>query len=1157
MVARIYMRKWLVVLSVLAAWAGTAWGQPVSVLVTGQFIRLHSPFLENYRAACQKDGVEVHFAAPEYGDLTSDLLKRFQVVVFHGTPVGSDDRPQSGEEAAAFVRRLEEYRRAGGGILWMPVAFKEWPERWTAIVGKQYDVQALVEDLYDPANVVDVNPEIGKTIFRYIWTTHVSRHAVTEGVRGLFLPLTGEWSWPGTVPMKFGKSWQVLVSGMDTTATIRLASPGSGKSEFKPELKGAYAAAPQVVGVREGVDGGGRMMVFPIYSAHTFQNFHHPVVYNDALMLNGYGGRPSDGYRLLLNAYRWLAEPASKAGLGGFVAAAKRPARSAVPAVDWRNAAFPANSWSGMGAWWKAQTQTDVAVEGLATPGARDFRGVFGVRTAASDGKGTVAEYVAEARRLGLSFLVFLENLEKLDEARYAALAADCKANCADDFAAVPGFIYRDTRDVAHFVFFTEVLPLPGNLTPERRVIVPNEITVNQNPSGYGAEGIAGLGGMKLDPWFLLTFSCIAPYVYDGGKLVDDGLASYLSLQGRMHIHPPVSLTIVRSPAELAETVKAAHVTVIHAESLSSLKPYLMRKGPFSPNPVYITAGPVIERWGELNAYGHPFGAGKQRVRFALEARSESGLADVRILDAGSGAEFRHFRPAGATSFSCTIDETHKDQWRLVPVVTDVNGRTAIGPTAETYQDGNRLSPYRDNIDAGHLVIGWDERRERLVQFGGWAGAWHKGRPTAGACPPNTRSEELGIYGFDGGKVFPSAIDILPRVETDAGSEPAFPTLAFSPVRLASFDYAVVNYDGRSQFKADPKEGFKIWWPTPEPQVPNEIVDIDARTWAVRARYHAAVASNVHEITFTFKKDCALKRASLAGLRMWRSPNPLVMVGDREGDLAWLVEPGQRFSRQGVLDPGGYLYPANERGGAVGVVNLGPEPIDYRSGDTRSELYLAGNGRTVKAGEKITVRFLAFTRPWQGQNTNQWLRRFIADFAVGGGKPGYAFDITQGALKTVNYAIDLEARDGGAAAAVRKYDLPHSLLVRVSGIPANAVAGRYDPARKQLLILPVFEGTATTSINTTLGDTRLYIGELFHCDDDRVVLSAAQDGPDKLLLEVHNPGDAPRKVVLSPVPGFAVWKDLPRSLDVAPYSSVKLALESAPGALADAPYQGD
>ncbi len=1138
--------------------------KPVDVLMIGSYTcNVRQVGWPKLQAACAAQGVRLSIlgegiAEPlDFARFTPEFLKQFQVIIFIDLPDLHDPgNPAKAQISTTFRNNLDAYYKAGGSIIWSPLAMGNGGAYWNDLVGKRYDVQSFDEALYDPGKVVSANPMF-KLRTGYIWTTDVTPHPVTDGVRGLLLPLEGDWAWPGTVPMKYGKTWTTLIRAMDSTCTIQNAQPlSSGHHDFKPELKGTYASSPEIVGVRDSVDGSGRMMVLPFYTAHTWLNFGNEAM-GDAMMLNGAGGYPSDGMKLFINGCKWLAVPAQKAGLGGYVPPREK-AVTVVPALDWSKAGFSGKSWSGAGTWWNARTQEDAVMKDLEMPNATQFKGVIGVRTSASDGEGTVAGDVAEAKKLGLSFIVFLENLEKIDEAHYTQLVADCKASSTDDFVAVPGYLYRGPDNILYYIFNVEHLPQPDNLTPERHVKVPNLLTITSE--GYRPHGIAELGKMKMDPWYLLSYSSIAPYVYDGGTLVDDGFDKYRSLQGRMHEHTPVSLTIIRKPEDFKKTVDNAQIEIIHAEKVTDLISRLKYSPVWSPNPVYISSGPQILRWGVLNPIGHPFAPGKQRTQFDLEVQSPDGIADVKIIEARSGNLFRHFKPQGSVkSFSCTIDETHKDQWYLFPVITDGKGRTALGPTLMTYQDGNRISPYRDNVDAGTLVVGWDDKHQKLLQFGGWLGApWHQSEAlSAGDLPANTLSEALWFSGFDGGGISGSHCAMDPSVTTDAGTEPKIAAFRFEN-SLASFDYAAGDYVGNEQFQTKSYETLG-WYARPESQVPMEYADIVVRVGAVRARYHAPESAKINEVVITFKKDCTLKRINLC--HMWRSYDwgPLfVTARDQDGESSWLDDgKGNRFERTGLLKAGDYVFQGTDFGGAPAVVNMGDAPLSYVYGNQRTEVYLDGAGRRMKAGEKIVVRLLMLQKPWEGQNNSIWLKKFIADFAVGGGQPGYAYQVTQGKLKTINYAMDLDPEDGGATLSVKKYNLPHDLLVKLNDISPNAVVGRYDLDRKQLLILPVYENAATTSINTTLGDTRLYIGELFHCSDKEVVLSCVQDGPDKIKLEIHNPTDKPRTVKLAAAPGFSPLAKIAESIVVNPFSSEKRTFQAASGSMNDDPYRGD
>ncbi|MFZ2655676.1 MAG: hypothetical protein WAX69_12160 [Victivallales bacterium] len=1126
----------------------------IDVLMIGHFSpRAHEPWWPKFQAACAKEGIRISInekgREQDYDQFTDEYLRQFQAVVFSGLPEWTSDTPVKEAEVKAFRERLDAYHRAGGGIMWVPLGFQHWSTYWNRAAGDRYDVKSLEEAVYDPGKTLDVNSALNQSYYKYIWTRNITEHPVTRDVKGLLLPCVGEWSWPGTVPMKFGKSWTVLVKGMDSTRTMGNAEPvGSGKNGFKPEVRGSYESAPEIVGVREGANGAGRMMVFPFHTTHTWKNFGHPA-FNDAMMLNGYGGQPSDGLRLALNGLKWLADPATKAGLGGYKPAPVKKQEVDRTPHDWSKTRFQDGAWNVLG---KAAT-------------ANEYRGVFGARTAKGGGSGTVADYVTEAKRLGLAFVVFLEDLEKIDDAGYAITVKDCAAASDASFIAVPGYIFRDDTGVLRFCFDTAKLPLPENLTPERRVISPNNI-VEQNGWANGF-GIAGIGSMKLDMNYLFLFTCVAPYTYEADKLVDDGLAKYIGSEGVGHMYPPVSLTILRSPSELEKTLSKARVTTYRGKSVADFMPAVERKveGP----PIYLTNGPSIDRWGviELNNYLRP---GGQRFRLELKASSPAGLAEVSIIDAQTGKIYRRFKPDGAREFTINVDDSDKNSRRLIPIVTSTDGRSAVGSTIWIVQAANRITMMGDRLMGMHHSYKlWDETRTKLVTADGWLGGvhwmknWYHG---AGCYPSNPLGEELYIQGIDGGRLHSGAVDFFPAVVMDKGAEPKIAAYKFKE-SLAAFDWAVMDYIGNEQFTADKRKDSKGNWlkipgwpPLPDPQIPMETADILARVWAVRARYHATVASNVHEFSFTFKKDSELKRLSLCNTRRSEYGSPLFLaIRDEAGTRAWMLDPvtDKDYPIKGVLPAGGYFYPANERGGAVGVVNLGPEPVSYEFGNPHARIFIDAKGRSVKAGDTINARLLVLHRPWKDQRNDAWLQSYLSDFGVGVEKPGYPFSVEQGKIRSTNYSMELDSANGGAMVTIGKYKLPHNLAVRVSNVPSNAIAGRFDLDKKQLMMLPVFEETVTTSVNTTLGDTKLYVGELFHCDNKDVLLSCVQDGADKLLLELHNPTEKVMTAKLTAAAGFAPLAGLDKAIDIPPFSSVKLELPVAAGLLTDKPYEGD
>ncbi len=1153
------------------AWASEAEErQSIDVLFIGPGSpKYGASYWANFQAASAEDGIQAH-AIPKQGKIDYDLftdafLRQFHVVVFCGLPDVDEGAPAPKKrKMAAFRDRLDAYHRAGGGLMWVPEGHMHQAVYWNDVVGERYDAQSLEEKLYDAGKKVHINPYDNNNFFGYIWTTDIVEHPITEGVEGLLLPLVGQWSWPGTVPMKFGESWTVLVKGMPSTRAIGNAERfGLGKHDFKPDIKGSYDSSPEIVGIRELDGGASRMMVFPFYGTHTWRNFGHKSGI-DAMMLDGYGVHSSHAYRLLTNSFKWLAQPALATGDFGGYSPPLDPKATIPEPLDWENAAFLENSWGGEMTWWNDQTQQDTELSSLFTPNGRAFKGIIGARTTASDGQGSVADYVKIAKKQGLSFVVFLEKLEDLDDAGYQQLVAECRAASDESFAAIPGYLYRDLSGLQLYVFGkgVEQLPSPENLTDDRRVKVPSRFFFQ-----YGKEtatGMAELGKMELDPNWVWHLTCVAPYAYRGTTRVDDGLEEFLSLEARGHRYAPNALVEVTSPAEMKAAIReGAMLTVVHDETLASgLQTLTLRAEGPHPVRAYITSGPEIQRWGAINPIGHPFFAGKQRARFALDVSSEVGIADVKIINANTGLTLRHFKPGGSKTFSCSIDETHKAQWHLVPIITDVAGNSAVGGVLMTYQDGNRFWMMGERFFGMHHSLGWDKERQKLLSAAGWCKTWGKtwGNNKTGRWPGIPRGQERKIVGIDGAKMRKSSSFILPRVTTSLGTEPVVPAYMFHP-RLSSFDVSIMDYDGSNHFLVDKRVEYPKnkggFWPIADPQTPTTFVDIQARSMAVRARKEADISASIHSFTFTFKQDVILEEIALGGYALNGQQPTYHSLSEGAGDDAWVVDADEKALRNASMPAGGYLQSGKLNQGAMGLINLGSEPVSCAIGANDATFFYDGDNRKMKAGDRIEIRFLAFEGADDLPTTNEWIRKFISDFGIGMDKPGYPFALQQGKLVCNQYIMTIEPEEGGAIIDFDQYELPHNLLVSVDGFEANAVTGRYDIERKQLMILPVLEGKATTSVNLNLGDTKLYMGELIRCDNADAQLSCVQDGVDKLLVEAHNPTEEPLTVRLSAAPGFKPLEGFDRVVALPPFSSEKIAIPTIRGTLVNEPYQGD
>lgn len=232
--------------------------------------------------------------------------------------------------------------------------------------------------------------------------------------------------------------------------------------------------------------------------------------------------------------------------------------------------------------------------------------------------------------------------------------------------------------------------------------------------------------------------------------------------------------------------------------------------------------------------------------------------------------------------------------------------------------------------------------------------------------------------------------------------------------------------------------------------------------------------------------------------RMW-------FIRDAAGHEAKKMAVGSTvFLRKGVLRPGDYVYPANEIGGATGIINLGPRELHFRADARFAEIYLPGG--EFKAGDKLEMNYLIFGRDARPelQNNDEWLQKYVDDFGIGREKAAYTFALKQGKPLSVAFGLGAEAVDGGAVFEIGKADLPHDLPLTVKVPAANAVYGHFSGRDKTLLMLEAIDGEVHSAVVTNHGAESAYVGELLRVDNPALRLDAVINGENELLLEIHN-----------------------------------------------------
>jgi hypothetical protein len=1147
------MKTFLLTLLLLTPWATVAWAdKPIEVMVTGTSIRGSSPYLQKYIDACAQEGVDVHFvlAGPgmDFTAITLDEMKKYDVIVYTGSPVSQGICKGTAEEAQAFRDNLEKFRQMGGGLIWMPTSAPTASpcavDDWNQAVGAKYGVKLVTDKVWDPQNIINATPPDSplrrQTWYQYNWTTAITPHPVTAGVRGLLLPIRGDWLLPPTIPFVGGPEWKVIVNGMPTAKTVALMGKYEGGTPKYDEAgNGAYAASPAIVAVRDGEGAAGRMMVFPIYTTYTFQNFGSPLMF-DAVMKNGAEGHPSDGHRLLLNAYKWLAEPAvasGKLGIGDFKV--KHVSEMDYSPIDWKTA-IPFDPG---------------AITGNESDG-KIFKGLFGVRSLYGGGTGTVADYVAEAKKQGLSFLVFMDDTAKMKDDQYQKLIADCKKCSDSSFLAMPGYSVRDEWGNDYFMTDEKHAPDPTFLNQEG--LLTNFWGLDKQSRTNLGFCLWWIGHWPVHPWFAAKFHIIAPYTYEGNKLVDDGLTRYCELQGTPHSCTGVSVSVLTSPSQLAQAVKDTHLTVIQAADLTELQGDIDEQHSLKANgvrPIYITNGPVIETWGIRHTLRADFRPGGDRFQLELKVKSDAGIQEVKFIECNTGQPYRIYHPQGQKEFSCIIDESNSHQFYLVPQITDGNGRTALGSSLWTVEPGTKIQTMGDRLMSTTTSEAYDPKQDKTVQVDNSLGMmWTKGKIDAGDLRPNVDSPGSKIWGFDGGAIAVGELHVSRKVTTSDGIEPIVSGAARQINNLAAYDAGVIDFIENQQYEKEhaPAAGYIVMRGVP---VDTRVVDISIRDIGLRATINAPTIAREQDVTVRFKKDTQFNRLDLFNLqRQYPKTPPLWFIRDSAGEVAKALDKGESFSRTGTLRTGDYICPANEMGGPVGVINLGPQEVQYRANETGAQLFVDGKGKAVKAGDTITVRLITLGRNREMQDNPAWLKDYARDYGIDGSKPAYDPVVTQGQVISSDFALDLKAVDGGTTFSTKKADIPDRVLVRVDGLPAHGVYGRYDIDQKQLRIVPWYTGKVYTSIKPAKTANHLYVGEIFHCDDPDIITSAVQDGPDNLLVEINNPTDKSRAATISSAPGFAPLAGLKETINLGPGQSVKRTWKTSAGSLV---YQPD
>jgi len=998
--------------------------------------------------------------------LTWDVAKQYHLIIT------SAQSPESSPAGVQAVRALERFVKAGGGLLFFRNPYgSEEADEYLAPFGASMPWELI----QDPAHTFRCPTGFGLT---YAYADRIAGgHPVTEGVSGIWYSAANKFGFH-TSPLKVSDEWKVLVTAAPEASSMWVG----GLHEEHLTKPGLFKSSPPIIAARE--FGQGAIVLVGISPMEVFYGQGLPA-YKDIAMEKGDGLRPSGMRCLYENALRWLAAHAlaSKELGQGELAPIENP---------WEKPDL--HDWS-----------QDVFGGDLC---ARPARGVIGAHSTLSDGKATPEAMIARAKALGLQWLAFTERLESFSPAKWEQLRKICKGASTADFAALPGLDYQDNTGARYVVFGDFDWPPEKVFSGDKKRIVSPTWWFN---IGCAPNGPYDLTHSPLRYWDFSMYNFLPIRTIIKGRQVEDEgntMEAYLHMQGVQDDPFPMAVEMCYDEGQLAAAA-GRMCNFITQDRPGDLTKFYRDNGYYGSYRGFASDGPVVTDWRVVNGCRNSGGKwwlpGTERYRVKLSVHSAVPITDIKIQD--GPVLLRRFRP-NQQKVTLTFDLPHDQQRNLVADILDANGKRAVtgGLFIRDFNNWRFMCSDRGNSICDAIQV--DE-----------AGAYLTG-PTA---PYQRKMTVFGVcagYGerhfvhlppqFDGG-MRPVGMHVMPWFRIpDYTYQPPGSTLE------SRMEVPVCSRDGILQ--ADSVVGYfpgtaDAWHLKPAPK-DIEGVRVNYRYLDVTPRAHDP---GVILLEGSLKFDRAMKLDSLNLFSISHSSRP------GEGDHYALVTPqtnvagvvaGERFSASGRMVPGSYGCVFPSPWGSTGVVALDEGYVGSVYCDAPGVhigLALADMPREMKAGEELHYRYvLMHGRARENPNTADW-ERFVKTMGFRG-RPAYEVkDVRYGKVKDTKFLLELTPSDGGFVGTVTGADLPIRLPVRVENMNPNWTFAWFDLDRKQWYPSAVDRkiGQGYFSLDTRLGNQRIFAGHPVLADNPDVRISVLSDGRSTVEASLNNVGDGP------------------------------------------------
>jgi len=607
----------------------------------------------------QAEGIHL-VTRPVTEPLGQEILRQFHLVIV--LELESLKQPPlwdvEGISGYYTVRRnlaeLKKYVESGGGLFVSPGYH-------TAGIAKAQSLEPLLGP-WGVSLVAACPQDEAHRWENYSWTENVADSPVSQGVKRLYYPvLQGRWDDVyATLSLSLhDERWKPVVRGMPGSVAARCHRYTGVTHDVWHPISQMQEEPPVLAAIAE--IGRGRAALLSIHRYFTFTFAYYPEVppiefrsgkIDGIVWEKGDGTTPSDGGRLIVNTFRWLAEPAAKQGWGTYTpesyAALPTPPKAPCPA--WMT------GWN----------------EGT---GATFYRVLIGARSARSEGQGTVADYVDAARQAGYSILVITEDLKSFPPEKWDEFRKECVQASANDLVVVPGLDIQDGFGNRYLVWGRQMtFPAPWMLTDDGRAMT--EVQYLMIGLGNAFSAIARPGSTPLPHHLYKHFAGLVVYTYREGKLVDNGMPAYQVQVYNMSLPVPLVVHEVYAPEEVEQAAGGGHQLYVPADTVENAAWYLEMGGLQhyyeSPGRFLVTGGPMIRSLDAGKGHG-------SYTNFTVEG--EAPITEIRYY--ANYELLRRWTP-NAKRFSGQVTLWPGRRYWGFLWIKDAEGRTAISPALRT-----------------------------------------------------------------------------------------------------------------------------------------------------------------------------------------------------------------------------------------------------------------------------------------------------------------------------------------------------------------------------------------------------------------------------------------------------------------------------------------